>query len=98
MNEPKRTFDEKAKAISGGLSALTGILTALTQFNDTLKKLVDPLGSLAQLPASFWFLAAAILLIVGVFALRDGLTRRSRLLRPERTTFCPYPRTCGNIV
>ncbi len=83
MNEPKRTFDEKVKAISGGVSALTGILTALTQYNETLKKVIGSLGPMAELPTSVWVGAAAILLIAGVSALWDGLTRRSRLLRPE---------------
>src|SRR5919198_1614027 len=83
MDEPKRTFDEKVKAISGGVTALTGIFAALTQYNETLKKVIDSLGPIAELPPSVWLGAAAILLIAGVFALWDGLTRRSRLLRPE---------------
>jgi hypothetical protein len=83
MHEPKRTVDEKIKAISGGLIALTGILAAITQFNDTLKKAVDSLGPVADLPLIVWVLIAAVLFIVGAFTLRDGLARRSRLLRPE---------------
>ncbi|MGH8070186.1 MAG: hypothetical protein ACRERE_34055 [Candidatus Entotheonellia bacterium] len=83
MHEPKRTFDEKVKTIGGALAALAGILAAITQFNDTLKKAVESLGPVAELPIIVWLLVAAILLIVGVFTLRDGLARRSRLLRPE---------------
>jgi hypothetical protein len=83
MNEPKRTFEEKAKAISGGVAALAGILAAVSQYNASLKALVDSLGPIAQFPAIVWFLIAAILLIMGVFVLRDGLTRRSCLMHPE---------------
>jgi carbamoylphosphate synthase large subunit len=43
MNEPKRTFDEKVKAIGGAFAALTGILAVIAQFNETLKKAVDSL-------------------------------------------------------
>ena len=83
MNEPKRTFDEKVKAIGGAFAALTGILTFIAQFNETLKKAVDSLGPLAELPLIVCLLVAVILLIVGVFTIREGLARRSRLLRPE---------------
>jgi hypothetical protein len=83
MNRPERTFDEIVRAISGALIMITGILTAIAQFNDTLKKAVDSLGPLAELPIIVWLLVAAILLIAGVFMLREGLARRSRLLRPE---------------
>ena len=83
MNRPERTFDENVKAISGALTIITGIFTAIAQFNDTLKKAVDFLGPLAELPIIVWLLVAATLLIAGVFTLREGLARRSRLLRPE---------------
>jgi hypothetical protein len=83
MNEPKRTFGEMVKTIGGSLAVLTSIFTAIAQFNDTLKKAVDSLGPVAELPIIVWLLVAAILLIVGVFTLRDALARRSRLLRPE---------------
>jgi hypothetical protein len=83
MHEPKRTFDEKVKTIGGALAALAGIFVALVQFNDTLKKAVDSLGPVAELPIIVWLLVGAILVIAGVLTLRDGLARRSRLLRPE---------------
>src|SRR5918996_3310420 len=76
-------FDENVKAIIGVLTLITGILTAIAQFNDTLKKAVDSLGPLAELPIIVWLLVAATLLIAGVFMLRKELARRSRLLRPE---------------
>jgi hypothetical protein len=50
MNEPKRTFDENVKAIGGAFVALTGVFTAIAQFNDTLKKAIDSLGPVAELP------------------------------------------------
>src|SRR4029434_3111090 len=47
------------------------------------KKAVDSLGPVAELPPIVWLLVVAILLIIGVFTLRDALARCSRLLRPE---------------
>jgi hypothetical protein len=83
MNEPKRTVGEMIKPIRGALEVLGGIFLAITQFNETLKKAIDSLGPLAELPIIVWLLVAATLVIAGVFTLRDGLARRSRLLRPE---------------
>src|SRR6266850_421903 len=83
MNEPKWTFGEVVKPIRGALDVLSGIFVVITQFNENLKKAIDSLGPLAELPIIVWLLVAAILLIAGVLTLRDGLARRSRLLHPE---------------
>jgi hypothetical protein len=82
MNKP-RTLGEMVKTIGGSLAVLTSMFTAIAQFNDTLRKAIDSLGPLAELPITIWLLVAAILLIAGVLTLRDGLARRSRLLQPE---------------
>jgi hypothetical protein len=83
MNEPKWTFGEMVKPIRGVLEVLSGIFVVITQFNETLKKAIDSLGPLAELPIIIWLLVAVILLIAGVFTLWEGLARRSRFLRPE---------------
>lgn len=61
------------KTISGGLVALAGIFTAITQFNESLKRAVESLGPVADLPIIAWLFVAALLLIIGVITLRDGL-------------------------
>lgn len=83
MNEPKWTFGEVVKPIRGALEVLSGIFVVITQFNENLKKAIDSLGPLAEVPSIVWLLVAAIMVIFGVFTLRAGLARHSRLLRPE---------------
>ncbi|HEX9868929.1 MAG TPA: hypothetical protein VGC99_10105, partial [Candidatus Tectomicrobia bacterium] len=80
MNEPRRTFDERLKAISGTLGVLIGLLALVPQFSKNISEAVD---AVIKLPQIVWYLVPVLLLIVGMFALRDGLARRSRLLRPE---------------
>src|SRR5918996_92071 len=80
MNGPRRTFDEKLKAISGTLEVLIGLLALAPQVSKNISEAVD---AFIQLPPITWYLAPVLLLAVGMFALRDGLARRSRLLRPE---------------
>jgi Novel STAND NTPase 1 len=80
MNEPRRTFDERLKAISGTLGVLIGLLALVPQFSKNISEAVD---AVIKLPQIVWYLVPVLLLIVGMLALRDGLARRSRLLRPE---------------
>jgi hypothetical protein len=80
MNGPRRTFDEWLKAISGTLGVLGGLLALVPQFS---KNISDALDAVIKLPPTVWYFASVLLPVVGVFALRDGLARRSRLLRPE---------------
>jgi len=73
MSGPKRSFDEKAKAISGTLLIVTGVFAAITQLSDQLREfflLIPKLG-----PTLYPVLA--ILLILGVWALWDGLSRNA---------------------
>jgi hypothetical protein len=78
--EPKRSFDEKLKVVSGVLSILIGLLALVPQVGENLSKAIE---AFVKLPPFVWLFAAVILLIVGFFALLDGLSRRSRLLRPD---------------
>jgi len=80
MNEPRRTFDERLKAISGTLGVLIGLLALVPQFSKHISEAVD---AVIKLPQVVWYLVPVLLLLVGLFVLRDGLTRSSRLLRPE---------------
>jgi len=80
MNGPRRTFDERLKAISGTLGVLIGLLALVPQFS---KNISDAVDAFIKLPPIVWYLAPVLLLVVGMFALRDGLARRSRLLRPQ---------------
>ena len=80
MDAEKRTVAEKAKAISGGLAAVTGIVAAVTQLTGALP---DALKGLSGLSLGVWWFFAAILVIVGAVWAWDGLSARSRLLRPE---------------
>jgi hypothetical protein len=80
MNGPKRTFDERLKAISGTLTVLIGLLALVPKFSKNISEAVD---AFIKLPAIVWYLVPVLLLVVGMYALRDGLARRSRLLRPE---------------
>jgi hypothetical protein len=80
MSEPQRSFNEKLKAASGALSMLVGLLALVPQLS---KNLGEALEALVKLPPPVWLLVAAILIIIGFFALLDGLSRRSRLRRPE---------------
>jgi hypothetical protein len=79
-SKPKRSFDEKLKAISGVLCILIGLLVLVPPVGENLSKALE---TFVKLPPFVWLFAAAILLIVGFFALLNGLSRRSRLLRPE---------------
>jgi hypothetical protein len=80
MNGPRRTLEERLKAISGTLGILIALLALVPQFS---KNISDTVDAFINLPPIAWYLAPVLLLIIGIFALRDGLARRSRLLRPE---------------
>ncbi len=80
MNEPRHTFVEWLEAISGMLGVLIGLLGLAPKFNKSISEAVD---AVITLPQIVWYLAPVLLLVVGLIALRDGLTRRSRLLHPE---------------
>src|SRR4051794_36489961 len=80
MSEPQRSFDEKLKAVSGALSMLIGLLALVPQVSKNLSEAIE---AVIKLPPLLWPFAAAIPLIWGFFALREGLARRSRLLRPD---------------
>jgi hypothetical protein len=47
------------------------------------KNIVEAVDTFIKLPPIIWYLIPVLLLGVSIHALRDGLTRRSRLLRPE---------------
>ena len=79
MNEPKRSFDEKAKAIAGMLAVISGVVTTATQFSKDIREFLGLIPELGPI----WYPVLVALIIAGAWAIWDGLARRSRLLRPE---------------
>jgi hypothetical protein len=53
MNGPRRTFDEKLKAISGTLTVLIGLLALVPQFSKHISEAVD---AFIKLPPIVWYL------------------------------------------
>jgi hypothetical protein len=73
--------------VTGGVVAIAALAAAVGQLNEKLGGLHTQLEN----PASVWMLwaVAAVLLLVGLSLLRQGLSRKSRLLRPEALLIDP---------
>ena len=83
MNGPKRTLDEKLKTIIGTLTTISGLISALLALVPQFQASLNAFRVLSGVSPHAWWLISGVLMIIGYFALRDGLTQRSRLLRPE---------------
>jgi hypothetical protein len=82
-----RSLTEIAQAATGGFVAVTALAAAVAEFT----KQLDWLHQKFVHPATAWLLwvAAATALLVGLSLLRRGLSRKSRLLRPEALLIDP---------
>ena len=76
-----RTLTELFQATTGILSSLTGLVLALRAQGEGVEALLKELG----LSSEVWLapVLAIVLLLVGFSLLRQGLSRKSRLLWPE---------------
>lgn len=70
----------KIKALSGILAAAAALLAALGQIAD---KLPEALEKFQKTSPSIWWALLALLLLLGLWLLRDAFSKRSRLLKPE---------------
>lgn len=71
---------EIINTVTGGILAVVGLVTAVGQLTDNLKNVNE---KLTQAPPSVIWLVIGAVALVGVRLLWRGLSRKSRLLRPE---------------
>lgn len=76
MNKPEHTLAEKISFISGVISAICSVLGIV--FDNELKKALS-----LNIPEFVWWILIAFLIVSGFLSFKHGITRRSRLLRPE---------------
>ncbi|HSQ08389.1 MAG TPA: hypothetical protein VLM84_11965 [Chromatiaceae bacterium] len=83
----QKSITEIATAASGAILAISGVLAAIGTLQDEAGSVLDGLG-IAQVPWVPWALIA-LLVLSGLWLLGRGLSRKSRLLRPERLLIDP---------
>jgi hypothetical protein len=71
---------EIINAVGGAILAIVGLLTAVGEMTDKLK---DIHQKLAHIPPPLLWLVIAVVFLVGASLLWRGLSRKSRLLRPD---------------
>ncbi len=82
-----RSITEIAAVATGGILAISGLLAALGTLKDKAQPVLDWLG-MGQSPWVSWAITGTLIL-AGLWLLGRGLSRKSRLLQPERLLIRP---------
>ena len=83
MTKRVSSLTEKTNVLAGAITAMGGVLAAVSQ---PMGAVPEALEQLQGLSLGMWWLLVAVTVGTGLLWLREGLARRSRLLRPEDST------------
>src|SRR5690348_16627920 len=78
-----RSSAEKVQISSGSTLSLVGLLGLIAEITGHLEKIAGHLPLLKSVPPGFIWAGLGILFLGGVLLLFRGLSRKSRLLRPD---------------